>query len=75
MVDKVTFEKTTYNELPFKFEAGTTNFVGAIGMSEALNFINDIGLDNIARREAELLELCNRQTNRIVGYKDLWKCS
>ncbi|MEE4114847.1 MAG: cysteine desulfurase [Marinilabiliaceae bacterium] len=56
MVDKVTFEKTTYNQLPFKFEAGTTNFVGAIGLSEALGFINDLGLDFIMKREAELLK-------------------
>ena len=39
MVDKVTFEKTTYNELPFKFEAGTMNYTGAIGLSAALDYV------------------------------------
>lgn len=56
MVDKVTFEKTTYNKLPFKFEAGTTNFVGAVGMNEALNFIGDIGIEEIVAYEKKLLD-------------------
>lgn len=55
MVDKVTFEKTTYNVLPFKFEAGTTNFTGAIGLSAAIDYVNEIGRDYIAAREQELL--------------------
>ena len=55
MVDKVTFEKTTYNVLPFKFEAGTMNFTGAIGLSAAIDYVNDIGRDYIATREQELL--------------------
>jgi cysteine desulfurase/selenocysteine lyase len=47
MIDRVTFEKTTYNELPFKFEAGTTNFIGAIGLSESIHYLNGIGLERI----------------------------
>ena len=43
MVDKVTFEKTTYNELPFKFEAGTMNYAGAIGLGRALDYVSDLG--------------------------------
>jgi cysteine desulfurase/selenocysteine lyase len=56
MVDIVTFEKTTYNILPFKFEAGTPNFIGAIAMAEALKYVTDIGIDNIAAYEHQLLE-------------------
>jgi len=54
MVERVTFEKTTYNELPFKFEAGTVNFVGAIGLATALEYIEATGMDNIVRQEADL---------------------
>ncbi len=54
MVDKVTFEETTYNVLPFKFEAGTTNFVGAIGLAEALKYLDNIGIDEIVKHEDEL---------------------
>jgi cysteine desulfurase/selenocysteine lyase len=56
MVDIVTFKKTTYNTLPFKFEAGTPNYIGAIGMASALKYVSAIGLDNIARYEHSLLE-------------------
>lgn len=42
MVDKVTFEETTYNELPFKFEAGTMNYAGAIGMGAALDYVSGL---------------------------------
>lgn len=56
MIDRVTFEKTTYNELPFKFEAGTTNFIGAIGLAESLKYLTDLGLENIARYERFLRE-------------------
>jgi len=54
MIDQVTFEKTTYNVLPFKFEAGTTNFIGAIGMAESMNYLSSIGLENIQRYEQQL---------------------
>jgi cysteine desulfurase / selenocysteine lyase len=56
MVETVTFEKTTYNVLPFKFEAGTTNYIGAIGLCAALKYIEGIGVDQIAAYEAELLK-------------------
>jgi cysteine desulfurase / selenocysteine lyase len=55
MVDKVTFEKTTYNELPFKFEAGTMNYPAAIGLAAALDYVTATGREDIAKRERELL--------------------
>jgi cysteine desulfurase/selenocysteine lyase len=68
MVDKVTFEKTTYNELPFKFEAGTTNYTGAIGLGKALEYVLSIGRENIAEMEHALLEYA---TLRLSGIKDI----
>lgn len=56
MVEKVTFEKTTYNELPFKFEAGTMNFAGAIGLARALDYVLETGRKEIAAREKMLLD-------------------
>lgn len=56
MVETVTFEKTTYNSLPHKFEAGTPNYIGAIALAEALKYIAALGLDNIALHEQQLLE-------------------
>jgi cysteine desulfurase/selenocysteine lyase len=68
MVDKVTFEKTTYNELPFKFEAGTMNYTGAIGLGKALEYVSDIGRENIAGMEQDLLKYANEKLSEI---KDL----
>jgi cysteine desulfurase / selenocysteine lyase len=56
MVDIVTFQKTTYNVLPFKFEAGTTNYIGAIGLSAAIDYLKTIGLDEIRNYESSLLK-------------------
>lgn len=69
MVDRVSFEKTTYNELPFKFEAGTTNYVGAIGLAKAIDYVCSIGLDEIARYEDELLQYGNEKLGSIDGLK------
>jgi len=55
MIRTVTFEKTTYNDLPYKFEAGTPNIAGGIGLGAALDYVNRIGLDKIAAYEHELL--------------------
>ena len=68
MVDKVTFEKTTYNELPFKFEAGTMNYPAAIGLAKALDYVSGLGRDDIASREKELLIYL---TDRLADIKDL----
>jgi cysteine desulfurase/selenocysteine lyase len=65
MVGKVTFEKTTYNELPFKFEAGTMNFTGAIGLSAALDYVNGLGRQDIAAREKELLNYATQMLSSI----------
>jgi cysteine desulfurase / selenocysteine lyase len=56
MIRTVSFKKTTYNALPYKFEAGTPFIAGAIGLGAAIDYINDLGLDNIAQHEHELLE-------------------
>ena len=55
MIKSVSFEKTTFNELPYKFEAGTPDFIGAIGLGAAIDYISNIGLDVIANHEKDLL--------------------
>ncbi len=69
MISSVSFEKTTFNELPFKFEAGTPDFVGSSALAAALNYISDIGLDNIDRYEHELLKYATEQLLAIDGLK------
>jgi cysteine desulfurase/selenocysteine lyase len=69
MVDKVTFEKTTFNELPFKFEAGTMNYPGAIGLAKALDYVLSIGRENIAKRESELLLYATEKLSEIKELK------
>ncbi|MFO7574412.1 MAG: cysteine desulfurase [Bacteroidales bacterium] len=69
MVKSVTFEKTTYNELPFKFEAGTTNFPGAIGLAAALDYVTETGRQEIAEREASLLEYATAKLKEIDGIR------
>jgi cysteine desulfurase / selenocysteine lyase len=69
MVKNVTFEKTTYNELPFKFEAGTTNYPGAVGLAAALNYITETGREAIAVAEAELLRYATAELSSIEGVK------
>ena len=54
MISKVTFAKTTYNVIPFKFEAGTPNYVGAIGMAEAIRYLEKTGRNELAKYENEL---------------------
>jgi cysteine desulfurase / selenocysteine lyase len=67
MVDKVTFEKTSFNRLPFKFEAGTPDYVGAIGMAAAMDYLNETGLDEIEMHEKDLLEYGSRKLGEIDG--------
>ncbi|HKI77480.1 MAG TPA: cysteine desulfurase [Ignavibacteriaceae bacterium] len=69
MIAKVTFEKTTYNELPYKFEAGTPNIADAIGLGKAIDYINEIGIKNIAAYENELLEYATNELSKINGLK------
>lgn len=67
MIGRVTFEKTTFNELPFKFEAGTPDYVGVMAMTEALNYVDNLGLDNIAAYETELLHYTTAKLKAIEG--------
>lgn len=65
MVNKVTFEKTTYAELPLKFEAGTANYIDAIGLKSAIDYVKNIGLDKIEKYEHELLVYATEQLSNI----------
>ena len=69
MISTVTFEKTTYNDLPHKFEAGTPNIAGGIAMAEGLKFISGLGFENIAAHEAMLLEYATRKLSQINSVK------
>ncbi len=69
MVENVSFAKTTFNVLPFKFEAGTANYVGAIGMGKAIEYIENIGVDVIKSRENDLLNYSTKQLLEIDGLK------
>lgn len=72
MIESVSFEKTTFNKLPFKFEAGTPDFVGTAALATALDYVSSIGLDNIAEYESELLryateKMLNLPRIKIIG--------
>jgi len=69
MIATVTFEKTTYNELPFKFEAGTPDYIGSTALAEALRYVQNIGLDKIAAHEHELLTYCTEKLLEIEGMR------
>jgi cysteine desulfurase / selenocysteine lyase len=69
MIKTVTLQKTVYNDLPFKFEAGTPNIEGGIVLGEALNYINSIGLDNIRDYERSLLDYATGKLLEIPGIK------
>ena len=67
MIRTVSFEKTTYNELPWKFEAGTPNISGAVGLAAAMDYVEGLGLEAIAAHERRLLELATAAVSRIPG--------
>ena len=69
MIKVVTFEKTTYADLPYKFEAGTPNIAGGIGLGAAFDYVNKIGLDKIAAYEHELLLYGTEALSRIPGLR------
>lgn len=69
MIKTVTFEKTTYNELPHKFEAGTPNIVGGIGLGVAVDYMNSICIDKIEKYEHELLAYATEQIKQIDGVR------
>ncbi|PRZ26314.1 aminotransferase class V-fold PLP-dependent enzyme [Flavobacterium granuli] len=69
MIKEVTFEKTTYAELPHKFEAGTPNIAGGIVLGTAIDYMNSIGFENIQKQELELLEYGTQRLLEIEGLK------
>jgi cysteine desulfurase/selenocysteine lyase len=69
MIKTVSFAKTVYNVLPYKFEAGTPDIAGAIGLGVALDYINNIGLDNIQKAEHDLLKYALEQLSSIEGLR------
>jgi len=69
MILSVTFEKTTYNTIPHKFEAGTPPIAGAIGLGAAVDYLSAIGMDAIADHELDLLEYATEQMNRLRGVR------
>lgn len=69
MVDRVSFEKTTYAPVPLKFEAGTANYIGAIALSEAIRFIESVGREAIAAHEEQLLRYATERLQAIEGLR------
>ena len=69
MIDKVTWEKTTFERLPFKFEAGTPDYVATHGLATAINYLNSLGLDAIEAHEKALTRYCMEQLQTIEGMK------
>lgn len=69
MILSVSIDKTVYNELPFKFEAGTPNIAGAIGLAAALDYVDNIGLEKIAAYEAQLLDYGTRALESVKGIR------
>jgi cysteine desulfurase / selenocysteine lyase len=67
MILTVSFEKTTFNELPFKFEAGTPNISGAVGLGAAIDYIDSLGIDNIHAHEQHLLAIATEKLQRVPG--------
>lgn len=75
MVDRVSFEKTTYAPLPLKFEAGTANFIGAIGLGEAVRYLSGLDLEAVECHEAQLTAYAQEQLERIDGLRIYGKYS
>ena len=69
MIKMVSMKETQYNDLPYKFEAGTPNIAGVIGLGAAIDYVNKIGLENISQYENELLNYANQQASEITGLK------
>ncbi len=69
MISKVTFEKTDYNELPYKFEAGTPHYIGAIGLAEAIKYLHENGREELQKHERELASYLRLKLKQIEGLK------
>ena len=75
MIATVSFEKTTFNELPFKFEAGTPDYIGSTALAEALRYVNNLGIENIAAWENELLSYATEKLEAIDGMRIFGKAA
>jgi cysteine desulfurase/selenocysteine lyase len=69
MIESVSFEKTVFERLPFKFEAGTPDYVATHGLATAINYLNRLGMDNIASHEADLTAYCMSQMQTVDGMR------
>jgi cysteine desulfurase / selenocysteine lyase len=69
MIRSVTFEKTSYNQLPYKFEAGTPDVAGAIGLGTAIHYVNGLGINNIAAHEHQVLEYATEALRNTLGIR------
>ena len=69
MIESVTFEKTVFEKLPFKFEAGTPDYVATHGLAKAIEYIESIGLDNISAHDRELTDYCMQRLSEIDGMR------
>ena len=69
MIDKVTWEKTTFERLPFKFEAGTPDYIATHGLAKAIEYLTAVGLDNVKAHETALTRYCMEQLQTIDGIK------
>jgi cysteine desulfurase/selenocysteine lyase len=69
MIRTVTFEKTTYNDLPYKFEAGTPNIAGAFGLAAAIDYVDAVGRDAIAEHEADLIAYATERLTSVPGLR------
>jgi cysteine desulfurase/selenocysteine lyase len=69
MVDRVSFARTTYAALPFKFEAGTTNYIGAVGLAEAIKYLGEFDPRDIERHERALLDAATAELQTIEGLR------
>jgi cysteine desulfurase/selenocysteine lyase len=69
MIKEVTFDKTTYNDLPYKFEAGTPNIADTVAFKAALDFVNEVGKDNIRKHEEALTKYAMEKLSKIDGVR------
>jgi len=69
MIKEVTFEGSTYNDLPYKFEGGTPNIAGGIGLEAAIRFMEEVGVENIAKQEADLLAYATQKLAEVGGIR------
>ena len=69
MIERVSFAGTTWNEIPFKFEAGTPDIAGIVALGAAIDYVEELGLDAIAAHEAEVLAYATRAINQVPGVR------